>query len=210
MKKLFWGLLVVLAIGVGLYPVIYLLVDMRYGFLGLKTEELQSVVWTVMFSTHISLGGFALFIGWSQFVNKWRIYAPQFHRRLGMVYLIAVGFSGLSGLYIAQFATGGIVSILGFSGLALGWLATGTMALYSAKNGRYLEHEQWMIRNYALSFAAVSLRIMLPSTSILQLDYISAYQVIAWACWVPNLIIAEWIIANNRKNRLARASKVSA
>ena len=205
MKKAFWGLFIFFAIGVGLYPVMYLLVDMKYGFLALKAEELQSTIWRVMFYTHISLGGLALVIGWPQFVNKWRINSPQFHRRLGLVYLIAVGLSGISGLYIAQFATGGIISILGFSGLALGWLLTSSMALYSVKNGKYLDHEQWMIRNYALTFAAVSLRIMLPSSYILQLDYISAYQVIAWACWVPNLLIAEMIIVTNRKRRAARA-----
>ncbi|MEQ8711386.1 MAG: DUF2306 domain-containing protein [Cyclobacteriaceae bacterium] len=205
MKKIFWGLFVFFAIGVGLYPMLYVLVDMQYGYLALKTEELQSALWTVLFYTHISFGGFALVIGWPQFVNRWRVSTPQFHRKLGMIYLIAVGLSGVSGLYIAQFATGGIISELGFSGLAIGWLLTAGMALYTAKNGKYIEHEQWMIRNYALSFAAVSLRIMLPSsTGTLQIDFVSAYQVIAWACWVPNLIIAEMIIRRNVKSRAAR------
>lgn len=204
MKKLFWGLFVFFAVGVGLYPLLYVLMDMQYGFLALKTEELKSALWTVMFYSHISLGGLALVIGWPQFVNRWRINTPQFHRKLGMVYLTAVGLSGVSGLYIAQFATGGIISELGFSGLAIGWLVTGGMALYTAKNGRYIEHEQWMIRNYALSFAAVSLRLMLPSsTGIFHLDFVTAYQVIAWACWVPNLIISESIIEMNRKGKLA-------
>ncbi|MEQ9301014.1 MAG: DUF2306 domain-containing protein [Cyclobacteriaceae bacterium] len=204
MKKLFWGLFIFFAVGVGLYPLLYLLVDMKAGLLALKSEELESTMWVTMFYTHITFGGLALIIGWPQFVNKWRVSTPQFHRRLGMVYLIVVGLSGLSGLYIAQFATGGTISILGFNGLALGWLSTGIMALHTAKNGKYLEHEQWMIRNYALTFAAVSLRIMLPTTAILQLDFISTYQVIAWACWVPNLIIAELIIIGNRKSRFSR------
>jgi hypothetical protein len=52
-----------------------------------------------------------------------------------------------------------------------------------------------MIRNYALAFAAVTLRLYLPfSQAVVQMDFISAYRVISWFCWVPNLVIAEVII----------------
>lgn len=196
MKKFAWFLFAFFAIGVGLYPIIYLLVDMRYGFLGTKSHELLSnMLWNITFYTHISLGGVSLFIGWTQFWSKLRIRRIKLHRAIGALYMLCVLLSGLSGLYIAFFATGGLVASLGFGGLAVSWLVTTSLAFIAIKKGRVNDHEKWMIRSYALTFAAVALRIMLPfSQAVLKVPFVDAYIVIAWACWVPNLIVAEWII----------------
>ena len=52
-----------------------------------------------------------------------------------------------------------------------------------------------MIRNFALTFAAVTLRAYMGiMTGALDLDFNVAYPTIAWICWVPNLILAEWVI----------------
>jgi hypothetical protein len=51
-----------------------------------------------------------------------------------------------------------------------------------------------MIRSYALTFAAVMLRIYLPLSQVYGIPFEPAYQTIAWLCWVPNLIVAEWLI----------------
>ncbi len=56
-------------------------------------------------------------------------------------------------------------------------------------------HRRWMIRNYCLTFAAVTLRIYLPLSLVFHADFLSAYQVISEACWVPNLLEAEWLIS---------------
>jgi hypothetical protein len=52
-----------------------------------------------------------------------------------------------------------------------------------------------MIRSYALTFAAVTLRIWLPLfQNGFGMEFISAYVIIAWLCWVPNLLWAEWYV----------------
>jgi len=51
-----------------------------------------------------------------------------------------------------------------------------------------------MTRSYALTFAAVTLRIYLPLSQVAGIPFEPAYQTIAWLCWVPNLIVAEWLI----------------
>lgn len=56
-----------------------------------------------------------------------------------------------------------------------------------------------MVRNYALTYAAVSLRILLPLLpALLDLDFETSYQAIAWLCWAPNLVFAEWVLLRNR------------
>lgn len=111
--------------------------------------------------------------------------------------------SGCAGLYVAFFATGGIISVTGFGTLALLWLFTDIKAYTSIRRLNIAEHEKWMVRNYALTFAAVSLRIYLPllMAFVFNGNFIPAYHTVAWLSWVPNLIIAEIIINQTVKNR---------
>ncbi len=51
-----------------------------------------------------------------------------------------------------------------------------------------------MTRSYALTLAAVTLRIWLPMSQVAGIPFADAYQVVAWLCWVPNLVVAEWLI----------------
>ena len=64
-----------------------------------------------------------------------------------------------------------------------------------------------MIRSFALTFGAVTLRLQLPlagylgATGVIPSDFVWSYQYIAWLAWVPNLIVAELFIATLRKPR---------
>ncbi|MEQ8879328.1 MAG: DUF2306 domain-containing protein, partial [Cyclobacteriaceae bacterium] len=56
------------------------------------------------------------------------------------------------------------------------------------------EHQRWMLRSYALTFAAVTLRLWLPALTGLGIAFIVAYKIISWLSWVPNLLVVEWLI----------------
>lgn len=208
-KKAAWALFIFLAVSVGLYPLAYLLFDMRGGLLGTKTAALlQNRTWQAFFYSHISLGGVALLTGWSQFMPRFRARHLPLHRTLGKIYVAAVMGSGLAGLYIAFYATGGLVSSLGFGMLATLWLGTTWKAYDLIRKRAPIEHREWMIRSYALCFAAVTLRLWLPLfTAGFKLSFYDAYPLIAWLCWVPNLLVAEAII--RIKPWRKRASPVS-
>ena len=195
LSKFSWGAFIFLAISVGVYPFIYFVVDMSGGLLSSKPAEVQeSPIWATAFYLHITFGAVSLLTGWSQFLKRFRNRNLSFHRALGKIYLVAVGISGLTGLYIAFFATGGLTSSLGFSGLALSWVFTTSAAYRSIRAADTDTHQKWMIRSYALTFAAVTLRIWLPLSQIVGFTFMEAYPVIAWLCWIPNLIVAEMII----------------
>ncbi len=119
------------------------------------------------------------------------------HRTVGKIYVVAVLFSGMAGLYIAFYASGGIIPVLGFAGLATSWLFTTVRAYLSIRAKEVDQHQRWMIRSYALCFAAVTLRIWLPLFQFgFGMDFFFAYKIIAWLCWLPNLIVAEVIVRN--------------
>jgi len=143
--------------------------------------------------THAFAAIVALVLGPFQFSSRLRQTRPRVHRWFGRVYLaVGVLVGGLSGLYMSQFAFGGSVARLGFAMLAVFWLYTGLRAWLAIRRRAVNEHRCWMVRNFALTFAAVTLRFYLPVSMVAGIDFSLAYPVIAWLCWVPNLLFAEW------------------
>ena len=99
-KKILWILMIVFAVLIGLYPGIYFLIDRKFGLLGSKAGELlTNTSWNIGFYTHIILGGLALLTGWTQFNSNFRNRNLTLHRRMGMVYIVAVVLSSISGIY---------------------------------------------------------------------------------------------------------------
>jgi len=197
LKKIGWAVMLLLAV----FPVL-----LSLGYLTLNPENFsfaeQKAVYTahiMMLIMHIIGAMLAILIGPFQFLpgirkGRWL----KFHRWLGRTYLLSILFGGLGGLYMAQFAYGGTISRLGFAALACLWLYSGYRAYKHIRNKEIEEHRQWMIRNYALTFAGVMLRIWVPLSMGLGFDFVTAYVIIAWLCWVPNLLVAEWIIRRTR------------
>ncbi len=213
MKKAKWIIFAIFCISISLYPLMYILVDWSFfidnnaGFLATKSPELlSSTVWKIAFYGHIIFGGISLMIGWTQFSTKWRIQNVALHRTIGKIYIIWVLISGLCGIGIAVVATGGIISQLGFVSLGVIWLSTTIVAFIAIKNSQIERHKNFMIYSYAACFAAVTLRIWLPLLTMTFQDFIVAYRIVAWLCWVPNIIVAYFIVSRNTKLELAKVA----
>lgn len=201
-KKLGLIIFVTSCILVGLYPLLYFIMDTKFGIINSKSITLlNDGLWNIGFYTHISLGGLALLIGWTQFSKRLRKKNINLHRNLGKVYLISVLFSGFSGLYIAYFATGGIISTLGFSSLAIIWLYTTLRAFLEIKNASISKHQKFMTYSFAACFAAVTLRIWLPLLTSFFQEFIIAYRIVSWLCWVPNIIVAYFMVKHQKHLR---------
>ena len=201
-KKLGFIIFAGLCIAIGLYPLLYFIIDTKFGILKSKSDLLlNDGLWNIGFYAHISLGGLALLIGWTQFSDNLRKNNINLHRNLGKVYLISVLFSAFSGLYIAYYATGGIISTIGFSSLAIIWLYTTIRAFLEIKNGSVRKHQKFMIYSFAACFAAVTLRFWMPILTAILQDYKLAYRIVAWLCWIPNIIVAKFIINDLRLNK---------
>ncbi|WP_090001582.1 DUF2306 domain-containing protein [Lysinibacillus fusiformis] len=200
MKKKLWLIMSVLAFLIAGYSIVqYIVLDAQQaGFVQLKlmlNATLHSL-WFIVLYIHIIFGVLALIIGPFTLSSKLRENNVKRHRILGKLYCTSILFGGSAGLYLAFNATGGWVSQLGFGLLSIGWLLTMLQALIKIKHRNIQAHQKWMLRNYALTFAAVTLRIWLPLFTILYGDenFQYYYAVIAWLCWVPNLIVIEWYI----------------
>ncbi len=143
---------------------------------------------------HAVSASFALLLGPWQFLSGLRRRRPQLHRRLGRAYAVSLLVAAGSAIWIAPHAAAGRVSSAGFLVLAFGWLFTTGMGIVAVRRGTISEHRRWMIRSYALTAAAITLRIYLAFIPVFHFRFETAYPIIAWMCWVPNLIGAQvWL-----------------
>lgn len=160
-----------------------------------KPDALYAASWyQLSFYTHVGAGMIALLLGPFQFMRSLRNRYLSWHRRLGKIYLIAIAIGGITGLIIALQAEGGWVGRSGFLGMSTAWLISGYIAWRAILRKEVERHQRWMIRNFAVTFAAVSLRLGLLLTATGWLTFAEIYPILAWASWVLNLIFVEWLI----------------
>lgn len=189
-SKFGWSIMLFLALAITLVASRYLTLNPAVYF-----PEQQAVYManTVAIIGHVVGSLLALALGPFQFLPRLRRKRwLSIHRWSGRLYLLGIAVGGLFGLYVAQMAYGGLITQLGFSGLALFWLITGYQAYRTIRRGDVQAHKRWMMRNYAATFAAVTLRIWLPLLVATGIDFTSAYQTVGWLSWVPNVLIVEW------------------
>ena len=184
-----YAVMVMLALGVAIVSARFLLPEPP------MAQAMQSHLddRPIAFLTHVISGMIALVLGAFQFVTR---QGPRrkWHSAAGRIYVIACLVGAVSGLIIAWFSFAGPVASAGFSGLAVAWFVTTTMGLREILAGRIASHRRWMVRSYAVTLAAVTLRIMLPMPPLMGLDFVEGYRAISFLCWIPNLMLAEvWI-----------------
>ncbi|WP_244503488.1 DUF2306 domain-containing protein [Shimia haliotis] len=145
------------------------------------------------FFAHVGLAPVALMLVPLQFWTRLRIDRPALHRWLGRVYAVAILLAGVGGMLMAIGTQAGPVASLGFGLLAVAWVGSTALAVWHIRNKRVALHKAWMIRSAALTLAAVTLRLEMPILAM-TIGLETGYPLVAWLCWVPNLMIAEWMV----------------
>jgi len=143
---------------------------------------------------HAAGAATALLVGPLQFLAPLRSRRPRVHRWIGGIYVSGCLLGGVAGLVLATGSSAGPIATAGFGLLAIAWLGCTARAWRLARRRDFQAHGRWMLRSFALTFAAVTLRLYLPLPTLLSLDFLPAYQAISFLCWVPNLLLAEWYL----------------
>ena len=193
------GLLVILAFAVGLVSLRYLAADPAMVPPAMQTSFAANG-W--IFIAHATSSALALMVGALQLLASLRRRWPGRHRWTGRSYVLFCGAGALSALWIAPDLESGRVATLGFSALALAWIATTVLGWRYAVRRRFDVHRRWMIRSYAMTAAAISLRLQLFAFEALGLDYNEVSAFLSYSCWFPNLIAVEaaFRLARVRRN----------
>jgi len=147
-----------------------------------------------MFLLHITAASLALIFGSIQIIAAVRQRYLNVHRWFGRVYAISVLLAGVSGFLIAL-QIDGIIGTAGFALLATVWLFATVQAVRFARAHQIQAHRRWVICSFALTFAAVSLRLQLAIFMFgFAMPYEQVYPFLAWSCWVPNIFFAIWYV----------------
>ncbi|HEV2676208.1 MAG TPA: DUF2306 domain-containing protein [Aliidongia sp.] len=181
-----WGLAAVLSAGVAIFSYRYLL---RVG--PLSPDILANLYHRPWLDVHVAGAATALLVGPFQFLARLRTRHRLLHRRLGRLYVVGCLAGGVGGFVMAFGSTAGPIATVGFASLAATWIWANVQAWRLAVARRFDAHRAWMIRSFAMTFAAVMLRLYLPLFPLLGVSFVDGYRAVSFLSWVPNLILVE-------------------
>lgn len=176
--------------------VAYLPYNTDVGFLRIKQQFITIDQWRIAFFIHVYASMWVLLAGFTQFSGSLQRNYPRLHRGMGYVYITDVLFiTGPAGLLMGFYANGGLSSRIAFVLLAILWIYFTAMAFVKAKQKDFTAHRNFMIRSYALTLSAITLRAWKYAiTNSVELPPMDVYRVVAWLGWGLNLMVAEWVI----------------
>lgn len=188
----------------------YLSFEPDIDFLTTKTDRvLGHRDFQISFYIHIISSLWVMGIGIAQFIPAFVKKYPRLHQTLGKVYVFSILFlAAPSGLGLALYANGGLPAKVGFSLQCIVWWLTTFIAWREIRKRRWQTHIEWMMRSYAVTLAAMSLRV--GSYAMVYLFHtkpIETYLTVTWLSWVGNLVIVEGLIYAGMGARLVTMLK---
>jgi len=140
---------------------------------------------------HIIPGPVALMLAPFQLWQGLRTNHPRMHRWTGYAYLVSIVVAGLASLAMLPAFKGSLWAASGFFILAFLWIGFTVRGVVLARQKRFTEHRVWMLRSVALTFAAVTLRLMSVPMIISGMTLLETYNITAWASWILPLVAIE-------------------
>ena len=159
---------------------------------------------------HVFTAAVALVAGPLQFLARVRARRPV-HRLIGRIYLFAGVLPAAVTAVPVAWWSGRVVTQIGLTTAAVLWLITGGLAYRAARRGDFAGHREWMMRNYALTFLAVTSRALVPLLLLAQVPFTDGdvgsigRQAAAMipigqtAGWIINLLVVESLLRRSRR-----------
>ncbi len=197
--------LVILAIAVVATPVLafpYVLLDRAASRIDVQTDA----AW-VLLVIHVPCAAAAMILGVLQFVPRIRANRPR-HRLIGRTFLgLGTVAFVLTGIPLALTTPDGNLTRFGVLVPALLWPCFAVVAFRAIRAGDVTRHREWMTRLYAVTFFALTARMVTPllllvQAPVMQSRYDGDVQAAVsasipygqWLGWIVNLLIAQYVI----------------
>jgi len=184
---------------------IYFVIDRVLPYSNFSIEQFGEYYWPNKWWLvgHLFGGMMALLIGPFQFSKTFRNKYLKTHRNLGKVYIIAIIIGSLCGMYMSFTVAPQVNAAWSISlfFLAFPWLISVLMAYRAIRLRRIIQHREWMIRSYVLTFAFVLFRFLdeRAITEELMKDFGERGPTCIWLSWAVPLFIVEVILQWNKK-----------
>jgi hypothetical protein len=148
------------------------------------------------FYLHIFSSLLILAAGLTQFSSYILQRAINIHRWIGKIYTFGILIISAPAAFVMSFyANGGWIAKPSFLLLSLLWWYTTWQGYQAIRLKAVRVHAVWMLRSYALTFSAITLRLMQAGfAAYTQIDLDTTYQIVSWTSWILNLLVVEWVI----------------
>lgn len=140
---------------------------------------------------HIIFAPLALLLMPLQFMSKLRARRRVLHKTVGRIYVASIVIAGVSSVVMLPSSQASLWANSGFAVLAVLWIGFTIKAMMAARAGDIQTHQRWMLRSATLTFAAVTLRLIMLPLVMSGWTVVETYDVTAWGSWVPTLIFVE-------------------
>ena len=202
-----WTFLLLTSLGVALYfPLQYTrgslasLIPRNVGLASTYADRPLAV--QVAFYAHITFAGLALLVGPFQFSRTIRHRHVRVHHAIGRIYITSCVIGGAAAFVMSFFSSVGLLGFFGFGSLAVIWVLVTLTAFRAIRRRDVASHQAWMMRSFALTYAAPTLRFWLFALLVPQLvlgvpfaaAYTNAYAPVPFLAWIPNLVVVELMI----------------
>lgn len=175
----------------------YIYFEPRVEFLETKQLIYHIKVWRYSFYIHVFTSPIVILCGLLQF-NRWILKkSPKTHRISGYIYILVLLFvTGPAAFVMSLMANGGYISQISFTTLSVLWILFTFLAYRSIRKGAVRKHTIWMLRSYALTLSAVTLRLYmyLLSEFEVNMEPRETYILVSYLSWIPNLFFIQILI----------------
>ena len=160
------------------------------------TQYQGNEAWILM---HLAGGMIALLVGPGQLWLGQTRRRLDVHRKLGLIYLSSIAVSVTAAFYLATHTALGWVFGAGLMGLAIAWVVTTGLAFAAIRRGHLLQHQEWMIRSYVVTFGFVFFRIFVGILGAIGIGTLPEQLTAAsWVCWAAPLLLTEAILQGRK------------
>ena len=172
-------------------------------FLFTKQHIIHLDYYRVAFYSHIFTSLIVLLSGSVLFSNFILRKYSILHRYAGHTYVfLLLLIAAPSGMVMAFHANGDWLTQLSFLILTPLWWWFTWKGFRTALQKDFKAHRIWMMRSYALTLSAISLRVyQMVLGSLFFIEPEVQYLLVSWMSWCGNLIIVEFLIFQNTLNK---------
>lgn len=184
---------------------LYFVIDRVIPYSNFSIEQYGNYYWPNKWwlAGHLLGGMTALLIGPFQLSKNFRVKYLKTHRNMGKIYIIAIIIGSLCGMYMSftvakQVNTAWSMALFF---LAFPWLISVLMAFRAIRFKRIVQHREWMIRSYVITFAFVLFRFFdeREITQSLMSEFGERGPTCIWLAWAVPLFFTEIFLQWNKK-----------
>jgi uncharacterized membrane protein len=174
----------------------WFLVRSALPYLDITPERYGSYFWSRRWwlALHVASGAVALAVGLLQLWLGLTHRVARLHRALGRLYVAAILAGSIAGFYLALTIPGNPSYASGLFTLCVAWVVTTSMAVLAIRRGDVLQHREWMLRSYVVTFAFVTFRFGVDALTSRGLPVADTQAIMAWACWAVPLLLLEPLV----------------